>query len=372
MLSLLGITIIITNADASSGRRFGLPSSIHRQIPANPIFGGNRALDHRIFLVSRGGGGDDSSSSSSSYNKRDGAWEEEIRRTREFYGAVVTEMRKTILVSAAASTNTDANNTHASVTANDAIIGSVEAERNVFLESTETNHNISRQYTVPIGEEDGEEVNISDYEVEDSNIDDIDDTGEQIIKYEPSTEEEQIRTVVHSSTADEDAIGESIAKEEISRAKVIHAVAVEGSRVVSKEYNIIIEDDDDDSNADDIAMNGLAATSSTAIEMTDMNLEQFLSPRFHHRNLEVKPVEEIFSLDKSYTRGLFAWSRRMVERRISSSLLGRHLKVVIPIVLTSVVGVVLSLLVATSDKQGKTLLSAEDNLNEEDETSDDR
>jgi ABC-type sulfate transport system permease subunit len=148
---------------------------------------------------------------------------------------------------------------------------------------------------------------------------------------------------------------------------------MEGSRVVSKEYNIIIDDDDDDSNTDDLAMNGLAATSSTAMEMTDIHLEQLLSPRFHHRNLEsVKPVEEIFSLDKSYTRGLFAWSRRMVERRISSSLLGRHLKVVIPIVLTSVVGVVLSLLVATSDKQGKTLLSAEDNLNEEDETSDDR
>ena len=369
MMTLLGITIIITNADASSGRRFGLPSSIHRQRPANPIFGGNRALDHRIFLVSRGGGGDDSSSSSSSYNKRDGAWEEEIRRTREFYGSVVTEMRQTILVAAASTT--DVNNTHASVTANDAIIGSVEAGRNVFLESNETNHNISRQYTVPIGEEDREEVNISDYEVEDSNIDDIDDTGEQIIKHEPSTEEEQIRTVVHSSIADEDAIGESIAEEEISRAKVIHAVAVEGSRVVSKEYNIIIDDDDDDSNTDDIAMNGLAATSSTAMEMTDINLEQLLSPRFHHRNLEVKPVEEIFSLDKSYTRGLFAWSRRMVERRISSSLLGRHLKVVIPIVLTSVVGVVLSLLVATSDKQGKTLLRAEDNLNEEDETSDD-
>ena len=360
--SLLGIMIIITNADASSGRRFGLPSSMHRQRPANPIFGG-----HRIFLVSRGG---DDSSSSSSYNKRDGAWEEEIRRTREFYGAVVTEMRKTILVAAASTT--DVNNTHASVTANDAIIGSVEG-RNVFLESNETNHNISCQYTVPIGEEDGEEVNISDYEVEDSNIDDIDDTGEQIIKHEPSTEEEQIRTVVHSSIADEDAIGESIAEEEISRAKVIHAVAMEGSRVVSKEYNIIIDDDDDDSNTDDLAMNGLAATSSTAMEMTDIHLEQLLSPRFHHRNLEsVKPVEEIFSLDKSYTRGLFAWSRRMVERRISSSLLGRHLKVVIPIVLTSVVGVVLSLLVATSDKQGKTLLRAEDNLNEEDETSDDR
>lgn len=367
MMSLLVITIIIMNAE-------GLPSSIHRQRPANPISGGSRALDHRIFLVPRGGGDDSSSSSSSSYDKRDGAWEEEIRRTREFYGAVVTEMRKTILVAAAS--NTDADNTRASVTANDAIIGSVEAERNVFFESNETNHNISRQYTVLIGEEDREEVNISDYEVEDSNIDDIDDTGEQIIKHEPSTEEEQIRTVVYSSTADEDAIGESVAEEEISRAKVIHAVAVEGSRVVSKEYNIIIDDDDDDdddSNTDDIAMNGLAAKSSTAMEMTDINLEQLLSPRFHHRNLESgRPVEEIFSLDKSYTRGFFAWSRRMVERRISSSLLGRHLKGAIPIVLTSVVGVLLLLLVATCDKQGTTLLSAKDDLNEDDETSDDR
>jgi hypothetical protein len=298
-----------------------------------------------MFLVSRGGEGDDSS------DIRDGAWEEEIRRTREFYGAVVTEMRKTILVDATTTTDTDTANAHASVTTNDEVIGSVEAERTVLL-----------------GEEE-EEGDVSDYEVRDNNIADTDDTRNQIM-HEPSAEEEPIKTVLQDSTiVDKEDVDESIVEETKSRATVIHGVAVEGSRVVAKEYNIILDDDDDDSDT-----NKLAAKTSTTMDTGDANNLELVSPRLHHRNIEsVKPVEGIFSLDKSYTGGLFAWCRRMVQRRISSSLVGRHfLKVVIPIVLTSTVGVLLSLLVATTDKQGTTLLSAEDDLIEEDETPDDR
>jgi hypothetical protein len=336
-LIIVIVIIIITTADASSGSRFGLPSSIHRQRPATPIFGRSRVLDQLLFSRGGGGEGDDSS------DIRDGAWEEEIRRTREFYGAVVTEMRKTILVAAATtSTDTDTANAHA----NDEVIGSVDAERNVLLGEEEEE------------EEEEEEGDVSDYEVEDNNIADTNDTREQIM-HEPSAEEEPIKTVLQDSTiVDKEDVDESIVEETKSRATIIHGVAVEGSRVVAKEYNIILDNDDDD---DDSDTNKLAD-----------NLE-LVSHRLHHRNIEsLKPVEGIFSLDKSYTRGLFSWCRRMVQRRISSSLVGRHMKVVIPIVLTSTVGVVLSLLVATADKQGTTLLSADDDLTEEDETLDDR
>jgi hypothetical protein len=339
-LIIVIVIIIITTADASSGRRFGLPSSIHRQRPATPIFGRSRVLDQLIFLVSRGGGGGEDDSS----DIRDSAWEEEIRRTREFYGAVVTEMRKTIIVAATTTTDTDTANAHASVTTiNDEVIGSEEAERNVLLGEEEVEE---------------EEGGMSDYEVEDNNIADTNDTREQIM-HEPSAEEEPIKTVLQDSTiVDKEDVDESIVEETKSRATIIHGVAVEGSRVVAKEYNIILDNDDDD---DDSDTNKLAD-----------NLE-LVSHRLHHRNIEsLKPVEGIFSLDKSYTRGLFSWCHRMVQRRISSSLGGRHLKVVIPIVLTSTVGVVLSLLVATADKQGTTLLSADDDLTEEDETPYDR
>jgi hypothetical protein len=260
-------------------------------------------------------------------------------------------MRKTILV--AATTTTDTATAHASVTANDEVLGSVEAERNVLLGEKEE-------------VEVEEEGVVSDYEVQDNNIADTNDTREQIM-LEPSAEEEPIKTVLQDSTiVDKDDVDESIVEEIKSRATIIHGVAVEGSRVAAKEYNIIIDDDDNyDSDTNEIQMNKLAATDANNLEL--------LSPRLHHRNIEsVKPVVGIFSLDKSYTRGLFAWCRRMVQRRISSSLGGRHLKVVIPIVLTSTVGVVLSLLVATADKQGTTLLSAEDNSNKEDETPNDR
>ena len=134
----------------------------------------------------------------------------------------------------------------------------------------------------------------------------------------------------------DDSITASVDEIYDARAEVIHAVAVEGGRRV------------DNSEKTDVGVDDVA---TITMEMMGVNL-QTLPPGFQQDIEPVVAVEGIFSVDKSFTRGVFAWTRKMVQKRLVSLLAGNHSKAVGSIVLASI-GVALSLLVATTDGNKK-------------------